>query len=65
MSFLGQLGEYMSDWRQIDKFMKECERIPPRAYGELLQKKRHRGKSQRKKRRGRKRKESFTGGYYS
>lgn len=54
MSFLGQLGEYMSDWRQIEKSINECERIPPRKYGELLQKKRHRGKSQRKKRRGRK-----------
>ena len=54
MSFLGLIGEYMSDWRQIEKSINECERIPPRKYGELLQKKRRRGKSQKKKRRGRK-----------
>lgn len=54
MSFLGLIGEYMSDWRKMEKILKECERIPPREYGELLQKKRHRGKSQKKKRRCRK-----------
>lgn len=54
MSFLGQLGEYISDWRRMEKLLYFKMNLPPREYGELLQKKRHRGKSQRKKRRGRK-----------
>lgn len=54
MSYLGQLGEYMWSWRYIDKMLKESERITPKEYGEHLQKTRHRGKRQNKKRRGRK-----------
>lgn len=56
MSFLGQLyfNDYLSDWRQFEKTLYFEMNLRPREYGELLQKKRRRGKSQRKKRRGRK-----------
>lgn len=49
--FLGQLffNDCIGNWREIDKTIKECERIPPKKYGEYLQKKRR-----NKKRRGRK-----------
>lgn len=47
-------GYYLDTWRQFMKMEKAMENLSPQTYGELLQKKRRRGKRQSKKRRGRK-----------
>ena len=39
-----EFGTYLNDWRKIQKEINEMERISPKAYGELLQKKRRKKK---------------------
>lgn len=40
-------GNYLDDWRKIQKELNAIEQIPPQAYGEMIQKRR-----KRKKKRG-------------
>ena len=39
-----EFGTYLNDWRKIQKEINEMERISPKDYGELLQKKRRKKK---------------------
>ena len=47
MFFSNNFGDYLNDWRKIQKEINEMERISPKAYGELLQKKRRKKKNGR------------------
>ena len=46
MFFSNNFGDYLNDWQKIQRELNAMEQIPPKKYGELLQKKR------RKKRMG-------------
>ena len=44
MFFCNNFGDYLNDWRKIQKEIKEMERISPKAYGEMLQKRKRKKK---------------------
>ena len=39
-----EFGTYLNDWRKIQREIKESERISPKEYGELLQKRKRKKK---------------------
>lgn len=43
-------GEYLDSWRDAQKMLKLLGQLPPRAYGEALEKRRKRKKNTGKKR---------------